>query len=111
MTKYQRALQIWMILVCGAVRRRSFTYGEVAALLGMKSGRVIPQFLGPVMWYCQANRLPPLTVIVVNRDTGLPGAGLSTLDDVNRDREKVYRFDWFSLSPPEAKDFSTHNKD
>ena len=63
------------------------------------------QFLGPVMYYCREQQLPPLTVLVVNQDTGLPGSGLTTLEDVNLDRERVFAHDWFQVEPPETDDF------
>lgn len=57
------------------------------------------------MWFCQEKQLPPLTVLVVNQETGLPGEGLSTLGEVNRDRESVFNFNWFSIEPPQNADF------
>jgi len=62
------------------------------------------------MWYCQDRELPPLTVLVVNQDTGLPGEGLTTLEDVNVDREKVFGYDWFSLEPPQVNDFAAADR-
>ncbi len=102
MTKYQRAVQLWMILACGARERKLFTYGQLAAILGMGDGRAIARFLNPLKVYCSARQLPPLPVLVVNSKTGLPGKGISTLEDVAADREKVFRYDWFALEPPEA---------
>ena len=105
-TRYQRSLQIWALLVCAARERRSYTYGDIAKILGMKGAGVMAQFLGPIMWYCENNDLPPLTVLVVNQETGLPGEGLSTIEEVNSDRELVFNYDWFSLKPPETSGFS-----
>ena len=73
MTRAERAMQIWQILITAAHDRRTLTYGRVAALLGFKGAGVISQFLNPIMGYCEAKDLPPLTVLVVNQDTGLPG--------------------------------------
>ena len=106
MTKYQRALQIWALLVCAARERKTYTYGEVAGILGWKGAGVMAQFLDPVMRYCEHHDLPPLTTLVVNQATGLPGEGLSTVGDVNADREKVFGYEWFSVAPPESADFS-----
>jgi hypothetical protein len=109
MTRYQRSLQIWTLLIVAAKERRSYTYGEVAEILGMGGAGVLASFLGPIMWYCdeyKPEKLPPLTVLVVNQDTGLPGEGLTTLENVNRDRERVFLFKWFSIDPPETSDFA-----
>ncbi|HHC7144408.1 hypothetical protein [Vibrio parahaemolyticus] len=105
MTKYQRALQIWNLLICAARERKSYTYGDVAQILGMGGAGVMAQFLDLIMRYCDKNDLPPLTVLVVNKDTGLPGAGLTTLEEVNIDRERVFKENWFKLEPLEAADF------
>ncbi len=100
LTKSQRALQIWSLLVCAARDRRTYTYGELAGVLGMGGAGVMAGFLGPIMYYCQEKNLPPLTVLVVNKDDGRPGEGLTTLEDVNKDREMVFAHDWFGLKPP-----------
>ena len=105
MTRYQRSLQIWSLLVCAARERRTYTYGDIATILGMGGAGPIGGFLGPIMYYCAENELPPLTVLVVNRDTGMPGEGLTTIDDVNVDRERVFTHDWFAMEPPETDDF------
>ena len=110
MTRYQRSLQIWMLLVVAAKERKSYTYGDVAKILGMGGAGVLGQFLDPIMRYCEDHKLPPLTVLVVNQDTGLPGEGLTTLENVNVDRERVFAYDWFSIEPPETKDFEKANR-
>ena len=53
------------------------------------------------MFYCQQNKLPPLTIIVVNRK-GVPGKGFTAeeLDDYHSRREYVFNFSWFKLVPP-----------
>ncbi|MCY3856951.1 MAG: hypothetical protein OXF78_11735 [Rhodospirillales bacterium] len=105
LTRYERSLQIWTLLVCAAREPKCFTYGDVAGAIGMKGAGVMSSFLEPAMLYCESNGYPPLTVLVVNRDTELPGDGLSTSRDPTADRERVFRFDWFAGSPPESKDF------
>lgn len=110
MKKYQRAVQLWMLLICGARERKLYTYGQVARILGLQSGRMVARFLGPVMAFCETRHLPPLTVLVVNSRTGRPGAGMTASDDMDVDREKVYRYDWFSLDPPDPADFETADR-
>ncbi len=52
------------------------------------------------MYWCDENGLPPLTVLVVNKKTGLPGTGLILSTDLNADREAVFQFNWYSIVPP-----------
>lgn len=105
MTKYQRSAQLWSLLVCAARERRTYTYGEAARILGLGGAGVMGSFLGPIMFFCVQKEYPPLTVLVVNQETGLPGEGLTTIENVNGDRERVFRFDWFGIVPPESGDF------
>ena len=67
----------------------------------MKGAGVMSSFLGPAMWYCADRELPPLIVLVVNQESGVPADGFTTLQgDLNEAREAAFRFDWFSLVPP-----------
>ena len=110
MTRYQRSSQIWSLLICAARERKIYTYGKVADILGFGGAGVMAPLLGCIMWFCEENGLPPLTVLVVNQETGLPGEGLSTLEEVNRDREAVFKFNWFTLEPPQNADFESVDK-
>jgi putative restriction endonuclease len=51
--------------------------------------------LGPIQDYCLAERLPPLTIVVINQ-RGRPGSGFIALDPDRFDegREEVYSYDW-----------------
>ncbi len=100
-----RALQIWQILIAKASNRQTLTYGMLAQLLGFKGAGVLAPILGHIMFYCQQNNLPPLTVIVVNQKTGLPGEGLTDAD-LNADREAVFKYDWFDLYPPSPEELA-----
>jgi len=108
-THATRASQIWQILVCKASNRQTLTYGQLADLLGFEGAGTLAHFLGHIMYYCIQNDIPPLTVLVVNQDTGLPGEGLINAD-LNADRERVFSFDWFGLVPPTPEKFSAAYK-
>ena len=105
MTRDQRSLQIWSLLICAARERKTYTYGDVASVLGFKGAGVFDEMLGGIMWYCRERDLPPLTALVVNQETGQPGGGFLPVGDLDAAREDVFRFDWFSLEPPETKEF------
>jgi hypothetical protein len=51
--------------------RKTITYGELAELMGYgkQAGRTLAGALGLVSIYCLYNGLPPLSVIVVRKDT------------------------------------------
>ncbi|HZU39078.1 MAG TPA: hypothetical protein VFA18_24345, partial [Gemmataceae bacterium] len=92
------------VLTGAAHNRQSLTYTLLADRIGMGAG-TLSGSLDLVMRYCHRNELPPLTVLVVNQETGLPGAGLSTLEEVNRDRERVFNYPWAKRFPVQISDF------
>jgi len=73
--------------------------------MGFRRAGTLAHILGHIMHYCIQNDLPPLTVLVVNQDTGLPGEGLIGAD-LNADRETVFNFNWFGLIPPTATELA-----
>ena len=103
----QRAQQAWQVLTGAARNRQILTYGLLAERLS-----ILPiAATGPlhcIMNYCASEGLPPLTVLVVNTETGLPGSGLTTLHDLAKDREAVFRYNWDALLPPSAEGFRGH---
>jgi alkylated DNA nucleotide flippase Atl1 len=104
MTRDKRAMQIWMLLVCAAREGKIYAYSDIAKILKV-GNRDIGKYLGPIMWYCENKKYPPLTVLVVKKNAGVPGKGLTTVDDVDKDRAKVYKYDWFAIEPPQISDF------
>ena len=109
-TQPNRALQIWQILIEMAANRQITTYNALAQMLGYQgAGQFMTGFLDPIMRYCQANGLPPLTVLVVNQETGRPGAGLAAAlqdTDQDRERERVFNYRRFHIFPPTPQDFA-----
>jgi putative restriction endonuclease len=91
-------LQIWQLLIGAARLRQTLTYKLVAETIGMGAG-TMSQPLELIMRFCEREQLPPLTVLVVNQETGRPGSGLSTLEEINRDRECVFNYEWFRMTP------------
>ena len=72
MTREQRAAQIWAVLAWAAEHRQSMTYGMLAKLTGVPAA-ALGKLLEPIQSYCIIERLPPLTILVVRQETGLPG--------------------------------------
>ncbi len=105
MTQDERSLQIWSLLVCAAKDRRIYTYGSIAEILGFGGAGTMANMLGAIMWHCQDCGFPPLTILVVNQESGRPGEGLVLEGAVDSERERVFGFDWFAVRPPERRDF------
>ena len=100
-----RGLQIWQILIGKAHNRQTITYEKLAVLMGFKKKAAIclPQMLGKIYHYCNNSDLPPLTILVVGKKSGMPGDGMP---EGNRDdlREEVYNYKWYRIVPPSLKE-------
>ncbi len=96
----QLAARIWPALVTLAAERRKVRYGQLGEQLGAHPYTGIPRGLAPIQDYCEANGLPPLTILVVSASSGRPGSGFY---DHNRERDgEVFGFDWTSMHNPFA---------
>lgn len=98
-----RAQQIWQILLSAAHNRQVITYKILAKLIGYGGPGVLGDPLACIAYWCNDNKLPPLTSLVVNEKTGLPGKGIP-IKKAPTYREKVYAFDWFKIVPPSREE-------
>ncbi len=96
----ERACRAWPILTKRAKTRSTITYGELGEALGVHH-RAIRYVLGVIQDYCLEEKLPPLTILIVN-SSGMPGTGFIAFDLENFEEglEKVYDFDWSGLDNP-----------
>ncbi|NBF11466.1 hypothetical protein [Pseudomonas sp. Fl4BN1] len=101
-----RAMQIWQILVSKSHNRQIMTYSNLAELLGYNGSGTLGRQLGHIMFFCEQNSLPPLTVLVVNSESGLPGSGFQHESEIPALRESVYSYNWFNLIPPSEADYT-----
>jgi hypothetical protein len=98
-----RALQAYLVLIGAAWNRQILTYGSLSQEQMMfGTGGILSDPLGCIMAWCKEEGLPPLTVLVVNTETGLPGRGLTTVPDEEfaASMQRVFRFNWFDIFPP-----------
>jgi hypothetical protein len=112
MDKYQRAAQLWSLLVLAAQHQVLLSYSMIEHLTGIPRVAV-GMMLGPITHYCQNQKLPWLTFIVVNEENGQPGEGPlpgarrtygNTLD-FHTMQSRVFVYDWFKHPAPKTDDF------
>lgn len=101
MTASERASQIWGVLGLAARNRQILTYEMVGRLIGVPA-RGLGHLLEPIQSYCLTNGLPPLTILVVQEATGLPGPGFSAANagEYARKQLDVFAFDWMEHGAP-----------
>jgi hypothetical protein len=107
MTIPQRAAQIWPVLSLAAYNRQILTYDILGRLIGVPA-RGLGMMLEPIQSYCLFEKLPPLTILVVRKETGLPGSGfiLSDVSELPKYQIKVIEYDWLKHGCPTPEEFA-----
>jgi putative restriction endonuclease len=105
MTREQCAQQLWSILVLAARNRQTLTYEMVGQACGVPAPS-IGDFLRPLQQYCTENDLPPLTSLIVNKTTGVPGDGFIAAPDVPRAHLEVFTKNWLEHTAPSARELA-----
>ncbi len=104
-----RAVQLYQILIGYAARRQTIPYLHLAKLIGWKSGRPLNKPLGYIMHWCDAKDLPPLTALVIDATSGLPGMGFTSAADMPKAQQRVFKQDWYAFFAPTVKELiETH---
>ena len=82
------------------------TYGHLSKLKGIPAIGM-GKYLDPIQAYCRAEKLPSLTCIVVQSDSGLPGQGFDAAGagELAGAQKKVFGKDWLAHGNPQAKAF------
>jgi putative restriction endonuclease len=94
--QWERAARAWPILTRTAASKTTITYGELSAQLGLPHHRPLRYALDKIHEYCLEAGLPPLTIVVVSRASGHPGAGFTAWDlgDWEDGVHLVYEYPW-----------------
>jgi hypothetical protein len=108
MTRSERACQIWAVLAWAAHHRQTLTYGALSRLVGVPAAG-LGQLLEPIQSYCLISGLPPLTILVVQQSSGLPGSGFTgaSASELARAQIAVFAHDWMALGNPGADTLET----
>ncbi|MFE8033571.1 hypothetical protein [Thiohalocapsa marina] len=106
MTKTERACQIWSVLAWAARNRQTLTYGQLSRLIGVPAAG-LGKLLEPIQSYCLVSELPPLTILVVQQDSGLPGAGFTgaLAAELASKQMDVFAYDWLDHGNPQPDKF------
>lgn len=100
----ERASQIWAVLAWAATHRQNITYSQLAQVTGAFTGG-LGAYLEPIQSYCLLKGLPPLTILVVQQESGQPGSGFTgaSAGDLASAQAKVFAFDWLEHGNPGAE--------
>lgn len=98
----ERAYRAWKILVAVALKSNGLiTYGELGAAINLHP-RAIRYVLGVIQAYCLDQKLPPLTILVVNAKDRTPSSGFISwdVDDLPEGLNKVRNYAWNESENP-----------
>jgi hypothetical protein len=98
--QHGRAAAIWEVLVLRAAANKTLTYKSLSEEVNVHH-RALRHALEVIQNYCQVNKHPHLTALVVNSSTGVPGAG-NNLDDSQLEKEyqRIFRYNWAAILNP-----------
>jgi hypothetical protein len=96
------------IVAKAAWHKMDITYADLAMEITKAaavpcSPRELGMPLGMICDWCLSNGMPPLNVIVVRNDIGVPGDGCPV--DYYEHKDAVYQFDWYRQTYPKGLDF------
>lgn len=96
----ERAFLAWPILTKKAKSGETITYKELGDAIGIHH-RAIRYVLSLIQDYCLEEKLPPLTILIVNQ-SGKPGTGFIAWDVDNYDEgfNKVREYNWEQVQNP-----------
>lgn len=100
----ERACQIWAVLAWAARSRQTITYADLGKLIGVPAAG-LGNLLEPIQSYCILHKLPPLTVLVVKTDGGLPGSGFTgaSASEFGAALNEAFAFDWLAHGNPQPE--------
>ena len=101
---------IWMLLVNLAKEHKTAYYNdfreEILTEFGVKyANRSIGGLLAPILEHCKICDKPPLTALVINKHTGLPGERFDaeeifSVEAFDRIKERIFAYNWDNEENP-----------
>lgn len=92
---------LWSYLVKSAKEENFPTYSDVAPII-QTNPLSVRNALELIQQYCMDMKLPPLSAIVVGKNSGLPGDGFIAwdVDDIKTAHKRVFIYPWASIENP-----------
>jgi hypothetical protein len=101
-------LRAYLILIGCAADRQTVTYDALARRIKRGGPNLLAKPLTMITRWCQHHSLPALASLVVEQATGLPAPGFAAVskDEVPREQERVWVFDWYGIFPPTIEELA-----
>ena len=101
-------LRAYLILIGCAADRQTVTYDALARRIKRGGPNLLAKPLALITRWCQHHSLPALASLVVEQATGLPAPGFDAVsrDEIPREQERVWAFDWYAIFPPTIEELA-----
>src|SRR5882672_4505444 len=108
----ESAARAYLYLIGVAADRKSVTYEELSEAIKRGGPNLLAKPLGLLSEWCEANELPALASLVVERATGLPAPGFTAVSrsEIPAEQERVWDYDWFAIYPPTIEELGLRQK-
>lgn len=99
--QHERACRAWNILTKCAKNKETVSYSELGKRIAVHH-RACRFFLDLIQTHCIDMELPPLTILVVGKYSGIPGNGFTAweINKFQEGKEKVFQYNWDNQSHP-----------
>jgi hypothetical protein len=101
-------LRAYLVLIGCAADRQTVTYDALARRTKRGGPNLLAKPLALLTRWCQQHCLPALACLVVEQATGLPAPDFAAIsrDEIPREQERVWEFDWYSILPPTIEELA-----
>jgi hypothetical protein len=102
------ALRAYLVLIGCAADRQTVTYEALARRIKRGGPNLLAGPLALLTRWCQQHSLPALACLVVEQTTGPPAPGFAAVstDEIPREQERVWEFDWYAILPPTIEELT-----
>jgi hypothetical protein len=101
-------LRAYLLLMGCAADRQTVTYDDLACRIDQSGPELLSGPLELVTRWCHTHGLPAIASLVVEKATGVPAPGSAEIskDDIPREQERVWAFDWYGILPPTIEELA-----
>jgi hypothetical protein len=101
-------LRAYLVLMGCAADRQTVTCDDLARRIDRGGPNLLARPLELVTRWCQRHSLPAIAALVVEQATGSPTPGFAVVskDEIPREQERVWDFDWYGIVPPTIEELA-----
>ncbi len=102
------ALRAYLVLMGCAADHQTVTYDDLARRIDGGGANLLARPLELITRWCGRHSVPAIASLVVEQATGLPAPGFAVVskDEIPREQERVWDFDWYGIVPPTIEELA-----